>query len=231
MEKNIKKILVYFVCLVSVLSFSGCKKNIEPEQSEQQSQNVEYQYEEQGIAVMSSVRIGQGEEASLAHSEDVAGIMIINNNEKTLQYAEITQEFSDGTVHTYKVSTVPPGEACRVISEGYMPYRSVTEEGFFGYKISKVAFFAQEPSVMSDKFKVSGVDGILNVENISGADISDNVVIYYKDYEEAQLASGATYRVTINGGIKSGEIKQIAASHYKSKGSMLMMIQLVSEVS
>ena len=95
-----------------------------------------------------------------------------------------------------------------------------------------VAYFTEEPSLYTDKFQFSGSDGIINIKNISGSNITEDIVVYYKDYEDAQLSSGRTYRVTISGGLNAGEIKQVIASHYKQGRSILMFVQIVpAEVS
>lgn len=233
MKKRITELLCFILSITAVFFFSSCNNDITPDKQEPVSDdNISYMAESQGICVMSACRMeSDTEDASLAVSEDIAGIVVLNKSEKTLQYAEITADFSDGTVHLYKISTLPPGEACFVAEENKLPYRELTT-GFFGFEINNVAFFTEEPSVYADKLQFSGADGILNIKNISDSDITENIVVYYKDYENSHLASGVTYRVTVEGGLKAGEIKQVMASHYRQNASMIMFVQLVpSEVS
>lgn len=232
MSNAIRNLLCFFLCFSFVFVFSSCKtdeNNGENIPAEPESFNeILFMAEEQGIGVLSACRISDDTESvSLEHSEDIAGIVVYNDSEKTLQYAVITATFSDNTVYTYKISTLPPGEACMVAEESSAPYRELST-GFFGFEIFNVAFFAEEPSVYSDKLQFSGADGILNVKNISGTDITDNIVVYYKDYIDTQFTSGVTYRVTVTGGLKAGEIKQISANNYKQDESMIMFAQFVS---
>lgn len=234
MKKRITGLLCVLLSLMTVFFFSSCNKNeATPDTKEpESSDNVSYMAESQGICIMSACRMkADKEDASMSVTEDVAGIVVLNNSDRTLQYAEITASFSDGTAHSYKISTLPPGETCFVAEENNMPYRELTT-GFFGFEIIHVAFFAEEPSVHSDKFQFSGADGILNIKNISDSDITDNIIVYYKDYENSHLASGTTYRVTVDNGLKAGEIKQVSANHFRQDGSMIMFVQIVpSEVS
>ena len=65
------------------------------------------------------------------------------------------------------------------------------------------------------------------MKNKSDKDITENIVIYYKDYAYSRFTSGVTYRVTIEGGLKSGEIKQIPAKHFVNGKSMIMFAQCV----
>ena len=90
--------------------------------------------------------------------------------------------------------------------------------------IKNVAVFPQEPETWEDRLKIQALDGALNVTNISGKDITGDVVIYYKNASSDILYGGITYRVTIKGGIKAGEIKQVPAAHYTAKGSRVMWI-------
>ena len=234
MKKKITALLCILLSITAVLFFSSCNNNdVTPDNQEPVSDdNISYMAESQGVCVMSSCRMKSGtEDTSLSVEEDIAGIVVLNKSDKTLQYAEITATFSDGTTHMYKISTLPPGEACFVAEENKLPYRELTT-GFFGFEINNVAFFTEEPSVYADKLQFSGADGILNIKNISDSDITENIVVYYKDYENSHLASGVTYRVTVEGGLKAGEIKQVMASHYRQNASMIMFVQLVpSEVS
>ncbi len=234
MKKKIVYPVFFLLSIAVITSFTSCKKigdtvpDIEPSSADE----VSYMAQEQGICVMSACRMtADAEDTSLGNTEDVAGIVVFNDSEKTLQYAEITAHFSDGVTHMYKISTLPPGEACFVAEESNAPYRELAT-GFFGYEIKNVAFFAEEPSVHGDKLQFSGADGIINLKNISDSDISDNIIVYYKDYKDSHLASGITYRVTVEGGLKAGEIKQVRASHYTKNGSIIMFAQFVpTEVS
>lgn len=233
MNRKIASAIVVSVLFLCLFSLSACKSNVQPGIDENLSQSeLSYIAQEQGICILSTCRMQPDEElVSLSGQEDAAGIVVLNNSDKTLQYAEITATFSDGTIYLYKLSTLPPGETCFVEEEAASPYRELSE-GFSGFNINNIAFFLEEPSVHSDKLQFSGADGVLTVKNISDADITDNIVIYYKDYKDSQLASGKTYRVTVKEGLAKGEITQIAAAHYKQNASIIMFVQFVpSEVS
>ena len=52
--------------------------------------------------------------------------------------------------------------------------------------------------------------------------------IYYKDDENGLLASGITYRVTVEGGLAADAITQVMAKHYVPENSMIMFVDFVS---
>ena len=148
-------------------------------------------------------------------------IVVKNTGTQTVQYAEITLTDGD-TVARFTLSTLPPGESALLMEKNRMSYEdggSLTQ-----IKFSNVALFKQEPNLSEDLVKVQALNGILNVTNISGQDITGNVVIYYKNASSDMLYGGITYRATISGGIKAGEVKQIVASHFSKDGSRIMWI-------
>lgn len=177
---------------------------------------ISYMADFQGIKVMSA-----------CNADGVAAVVILNDTDKTLQYIKFTETFPDGTVYSYSASTVPSGRTCTVLEDNSGAYI-----GFDGtapqWQAVNVAFFTEEPSAYSDKLEYVGSDGILTVKNISDEDIVDNIVIYYKDYVDSQFTSGVTYRVTVSGGLKSGEMTQVQAQHYVSDKSIIMFTQFVS---
>jgi hypothetical protein len=154
----------------------------------------------------------------------VAGILMVvvkNTGKQTVQYGEV--ELTDGeNTAFFTLSTLPPGESVVLLEKNRMSYdagKALTQ-----VTIKNVAVFQEEPSLHEELLKIQALDGALNVTNISGEDITGDVVIYYKNASSDLLYGGITYRVTIKGGIKAGEVKQITAAHYTAKGSRVMWI-------
>ncbi len=249
MKLFFNSVLALILCFLLIFSFTGCKQIIleeptsekenvselptvdiwEPNETATQQQQ-EYHSQSQGIVVVKSLPIYKDEATSGSPEEAYAGILVYNNSQKTLNYMKITADYAGNIKYTFIVTVLPPGESCIVQAEGDVKYIEPLNN-LYKYTFDAPAFFPEEPSVMADSFSVYGVDGILSVENISGMDVTENVVLYFKDYDGTQFTSGITYSVTVSGGIKNGEIKQISAPHYKSKGSMLVRIALFAEVN
>ena len=146
-------------------------------------------------------------------------LVVTNTAEKTVQYAEIALTDGEKTAD-FTLTTLPPGESAVLLEKNRMLY----EDGKTLSQISarNVAFFPQEPTLCEDKLALQALDGMLNVTNISGEDIIGDVVVYYKNASADMLYGGITYRVTISGGIKAGEIRQIMAGHASASGSRIM---------
>lgn len=147
--------------------------------------------------------------------------VVENIGNKTIQYAQI--QLSDGqNVAYFSLSTLPPGESAVILEKNRMSYTD--GEGLTDATIQNVVVFEEEPSLCEDCLLIQGLNGVLNVTNISNEDIQGDVVIYYKNASSDMLYGGITYRTTISGGIKAGEIKQITAGHYSEKGSRIMWV-------
>lgn len=221
MKKTSTKLLSVLLILSVLLMFSSCKKV--PERQEVQPSEVVENQELNYIADFQGIRLLE-KFTQTTDNGDVASVILLNTTDKTLQYITFTENFSDGTVYSYTASTIPPGEVCIVTEDSESPFKDNSPSTFSD---KGVVFFQQEPSVYNDTLQYVGANSILTVKNKSDKDITENIVIYYKDYAESRFTSGVTYRVTIEGGLKSGEIKQIPAKHFVNGKSMIMFAQFV----
>ena len=146
-------------------------------------------------------------------------ITVRNDGEKTVQYAEIMLSGETETAH-FSLTTLPPGQSAVLLEQNRMAYdggREVAE-----IEVNHVALFPEEPTLQEDKLKLQVQNGMLNVTNISGEDIAGDIMVYYKNASADMLYGGITYRVTVSGGLKAGEIRQIPARHLSEGGSRLM---------
>ncbi len=154
----------------------------------------------------------------------VSGVLMIvvkNAGPADIQYAEIEMPVGGQTAR-FTLSTLPEGESVTVLEANRMRYD--TGASYTTASASTVALFSQPLSLFRDKLEIQTLDGVLNVTNISGEDISDDVTIYYKNSASDMLYGGITYRVHVTGGLKSGETKQVMAGHYTASGSRIMFI-------
>ncbi len=155
--------------------------------------------------------------------EAVSGVMMLilnNDSDKDLQYAEITLTYEDGTKAEFTVSNLPDGQKVVLLEKNRLQYRTdkpKTAE-------AKNTVFVDAFTMHTDTIKVSGLQGMLNVKNISDKDITGDIYVYYKNSATDLLYGGITYRSKVSGGLKVGEIRQITAGHYNPKGSTIVMV-------
>lgn len=155
--------------------------------------------------------------------EDVLMIQLCNTGSEDLQVATILLTGPSGTA-VFEATTIPAGASVILLEKNAMTY---TGEDFSVATAENVVFFAENLSIQSDKIKLQGLDGALNVTNISGAPISGTIEIYYKNFIDGQLYGGITYVASVTGGLADGEVRQVMTGHFSVEQSAIMFIRIV----
>lgn len=227
-------ILVAALCLCMVLILSQKAGNevkpgtagestINSAALETEATEVNRSYElGQGI-VLSEIAGYNGVYMEDGTNEIVGGILsvvVTNENEAALQYAEISLETDAGMAY-FSVSTLKPGESAVLLEKNRMEYRNTSN--YENMKLDLAAFFDEMPGLREDVLKVQTIENVMNITNISEKDISGNIVVYYKNWSDGLYYGGITYRVTIEGGLSAGEIRQITPNHFDAVLSRVVM--------
>ena len=158
--------------------------------------------------------------------EVVSGVLMLvvtNVGDTAIQYAEITLPTEGGDA-MFKLSTLPVGESCVILEQTRMAHTG--NEDISKATAANVAIFREPLSRCEEQLKFQALDGILNVINISGEDITGDIVVYYKNAAADLYYGGITYRVRLTGGMKQGEIKQLVADHFSDSGSKIMFVTI-----
>lgn len=161
------------------------------------------------------------EDGSDEFASGILMIVVANTGESDIQYAEISMATENGEAR-FNMSTLPAGESVVLLERSRMSWSN--KEQYTYAIMENVVVFSDSMSLHEDKLKVQMLDGMINVTNISGKDITGDIVIYYKNSAADLLYGGITYRVRIEGGISAGEIRQLTAGHMHKSGSRLMFI-------
>lgn len=181
-------------------------------QTETSHASVEDVLAQQGLSIL---EIGSYTGAYVEDGSDeivsgVAMLVLENNSGETIQYAEI-QLHGGEEMLTFTFSTFPSGEALVILEKDRKSYQ---EGANYEPELSALALFDSDPSLQEDQLEIQTLDGAINITNISGADITEDIVIYYKNCSQDLLYGGITYRIQIPGGLKNDEIRQIMAKHF-----------------
>jgi len=156
----------------------------------------------------------------------VSGVMMIivqNNGDQALQYAEITLSGPVGDAR-FKLSTLKPGEQMVVLEADRKAYQKT--DVYTDAVSDKVAVFGEPISLQEDKLQIQPLEGGFNITNISGQDISGKITVYFKDFADDMLYGGITYRGNIEGGLKAGEIRQIMSGNFSASGSRVVFVTI-----
>ncbi len=153
--------------------------------------------------------------------DNVLMLRLTNYGDKTVEYAEITIATSSGDAK-FSVSTLNPGDSVILLEKNRMPYSE--DQNYDNVQADFAAFFEEPLDKCEDVLKIQALDGAMNITNISDSDISGPVRIYYKNYSDGIYYGGITYRATLEGGIKAGELRQLMVNHFYQNGSAVLSV-------
>ena len=150
---------------------------------------------------------------------DVLMLIVSNEGEQDIQYAELTVPTSKGEA-VFSLTTLPVGEKVVLLEQNRMLWSA--DEDYLDVNVKNLAVFSEPLSLCESQLKFQNLDGVINITNISGKDINGDITVYYKNAATDLLYGGITYRIRLEGGLKADEIRQIMASHFSKSGSRIM---------
>lgn len=157
-------------------------------------------------------------------NEIVSNIMmihVVNNSQKDLQLARFSLEYAKFTAE-FEATNIPAGKSVVLLEKNRRTY--VNEE-YKSASVENVVFFQKNMTTAKDQFEISGLKGALNIKNISNADISDDLYVYYKYTAGDQLYGGITFRTKVQGGMKAGELRQVMTSHFDPDSCVIVAVE------
>ncbi len=160
--------------------------------------------------------------------EIVTGVLMLklaNNSKDTVEYAKIAMNI-DGKTAEFTVTTLKPGDAVILLEKNRMTYDNAVDYTKAEFVCENLALFQSPLSLHQDKFTFQILNGALNVTNISGEDIPGRITVYYKNKSNGLYYGGITYRISLEEGLKTGEIRQIMASHFAETGTEIVFVTI-----
>lgn len=151
------------------------------------------------------------EDGSDEEKENVFAVVIKNTTGKHIQYMTLRLTVG-GKEYLFELTTLFDNSAVTVLERTGAAY---TKDKIDRVELTRSVEFSSSPTVHPNELEITVMNGLMNVKNISGEDISGNTYIYYKLTDGDDWFGGITYRASVNGGLKNGEIRQIPANHFK----------------
>ena len=154
----------------------------------------------------------------------VSGVMMIlvtNTGEDDIQLMHIEVAYPEDSYH-FQLTNLPAGSSMVLLELSRKPVPEGIPQSAIA---SNVVQFQENMTVDRSVYEISGAAGMMNVKNISGADIEGDIYVYYKYKMQDVFYGGITFRVTISGGLKAGEIRQIMASHFNPDNCQVIMVE------
>lgn len=157
----------------------------------------------------------------------VSGVMMLvveNKGETDVQYAKIIAACGEEE-YNFELTNLPAGERVVLLELDrkekpiHAPVTAVAENA---------VLFSESMDLHTDTLKIGGLDGMLNLENISGSDISGDIYVYYKYSAADVFYGGITFRVRLEGGLKADELRQIPAGHFDPDGCTIIHVEILN---
>lgn len=150
-------------------------------------------------------------------------LIVQNTGDQDLQLARITLQYSD-FLADFELTNLPVGEKVVLLERNRHEY--VNEMPIAGLA-KDLVFFPESMDLQEDIVSVSGGDGYVDVTNVSGQDLTGDVIIYYKNSSSDLLYGGITYRVRVSDGIPAGETVRIMSKHYHPDRCSIVMVSYI----
>lgn len=192
-----------------------------PEETEPRQQSINLGY---------GLELTDGGGYTGAYMEDgtntvVSNVMMIvvrNTGEQDIQLADITA-LCGGSEYTFRLTNLAAGERALLLD---LERRQAVDAFPESAVLSNVAVFETPMELREQTIQISGLSGMLNVKNISDSDIEGNIYIYYKLAATDMFYGGITFRVRIEGGLQSGELRQIPAGHFSPDNCRIIQVDI-----
>ena len=153
----------------------------------------------------------------------VLALRVTNLTADPIQYAQIHLPVGD-EVAEFTVAALPSGESALLLEKNRMPYIEGMEYDLTAAECTALAGFNNPLSMHEDKLQIQCLDGALNITNISGEDITETIVLCYKNYQNGIYYGGIAYRIRLEGGLKADEVRQLRVEHFHQPGSRLVFV-------
>lgn len=157
---------------------------------------------------------------------DVLMMRVLNTSNAAIEYAVIQLQLEDAAAE-FTVSALMPGAEVILLERNRTPYDSTVDYTAAVVQLVNFAKYQYELDLHEDKIKIQVLNGAVNVTNISDEFIPEKVMIYYKNKEDGVFLGGIAYRITIEGGIAGGEIRQKMANHLSETNSEILFVNMV----
>ncbi len=161
------------------------------------------------------------EDGSFEDKKDVLTLTVRNESDKVLQYLKI-KVTTDKKEMFFEITTLPVNMAVNVFEKSGQTLEK--DETILEITGKNRVDFENAIGLKRQTFELDVHDKVINVRNISKNDIDTDIYLYYKKKDkDGNYFGGITFRTKIDG-LKSGELKQVAASHFALTDSEVIFL-------
>lgn len=157
---------------------------------------------------------------------DILAIIVRNNGSSLVEYGKIELPLSDKRTATFIFSGLPVGASILIQESSRMQLGEARDKSAF--VLSECALPGTIVLDFGNDFEIYTDDGVLNIRNISGSDITSDVSVFYKNFEYGLFMGGITYRARFTGGVKADDIVQALQNHFWVDTSAILYMSYAS---
>lgn len=164
------------------------------------------------------------EDGSDEPKANLISIVVKNNSDKLLQYAQINIKINDSQDVIFNVSTLPAGTSAVVLeSTGLVEFK----DGDTYKYVDSINTYLDETSLMEDKIEITKSDSKLIIKNNSNEDLG-TVYVYYKYIQQGgAYLGGITYRSKFEN-VSAGSTVKVDAKHFSESSSKILMVDYIN---
>ncbi len=123
-------------------------------------------------------------------------VVAANLSDADVEYAVLTAKNKDISL-SFNISVLLRGTKVILLCNEAVGFDD--NEIYTGWKTENIVNFEKTPVMNEDNFEVRVAEGSISVKNVSGEDITSDIVIYYKDKDGDMLNGSLTRRVRVSG--------------------------------
>ena len=144
-----------------------------------------------------------------------------NVSDVDVEYALLTVK-SRNNSFTFNISVLLRETKALLICNEAVGFDS--HEIYTGWKTENVVNFKKTPVMNNDKFEICVTDGSISIKNISGNDITSDILIYYKQKQDNLLNGSATHRIHISG-LEAGAQTYVKANNLNKDNCQIIFTE------
>lgn len=175
----------------------------------------------EGIGQYTGPFVEDGSDEPVAN---VLAIVVKNDSDTDIEYAEVKFAAEDGSEADFHISTLPAGKSAVVLEQNKREY-SADETFTFAEKLYAAA---EEMALMEEEAEVTAKDGVLTLKNLTKEPFETIYVRYKNKLNEDYYLGGITYSCKFEN-VGAGKSAEAQTKHFTADGSTVLMVKAIEE--
>lgn len=175
----------------------------------------------EGMGQYSGPFVEDGSDKPVAN---VLAIVVKNDSDTVVEFAELRFAVNDTEEAVFKLSTIPAGKEAVVLEQNGREYHAEDRMNLTD------KLYAKKDSLplMESEVKITAEDGVLTVENLTEKSLGTVYVRYKTKINDQYYLGGITYSCKVEN-VDAGAGIEAKTKHFSADGSQVLMVEAVQE--